>query len=48
MYRFHENDPALFKDGVRLTFRCGEKMGDEIFHNPPPTQHITYVWRYQW
>jgi len=47
-YRFHEDDPVFFQNGLRLTCRCGEKIGSKIFHDPPPTRYTTYVWLYQW
>jgi hypothetical protein len=47
-YRFHEDDPVFFHNGLRLTCRCGEKIGDKVFHDPPPTRYTTYVWLYQW
>ena len=47
-YRFHEDDPVFFQNGLRLTCRCGEKFGDKIFHDPPPARYTTYVWLYQW
>ncbi len=47
-YRFHEDDPVFFQNGLRLTNRCGEKLGDKIFHDPPKTRYTTYVWLYQW
>jgi hypothetical protein len=47
-YRFHEDDPVFFKHGLRLTCRCGEKIGDKVFHNPPPATYTTYTWLYQW
>ena len=47
-YRFHEDDPVFFQKGLRLTCRCGEKIGDKIFHDPPPARYTTYVWLYQW
>jgi hypothetical protein len=47
-YRFHEDDPVFFQNGLRLTCRCGEKIGDKIFHNPPPANYTTYTWLYQW
>ena len=34
-YRFHEDDPVFFHNGLRLTCRCGEKIGDKVFHDPP-------------
>ena len=47
-YRFHEDDPVFFQNGLRLTCRCGEKIGDYVFHDPPPARYTTYVWLYQW
>jgi len=47
-YRFHEDDPVFFHNGLRLTCRCGEKIGDKVFHNAPPTIYTTYVWLYEW
>jgi len=47
-YRFHEDDPVFFQKGLRLTGRCGEKIGGHIFHDAPPARYTTYVWLYQW
>ena len=47
-YRLHEDDPVFFQDGMRLTNRCGEKIGDKVFHDPPKTRYTTYTWVYQW
>ena len=47
-YRLHEDDPIFFQSGLKLTNRCGEKMGDKIFHDPPETRYTTYVWVYEW
>jgi hypothetical protein len=47
-YRLHEDDPVFFQDGFKLTNRCGEKMGDKVFHDPPETVYTTYTWIYQW
>ena len=47
-YRFHDEDPIFFKDSLRLTCRCGELLGDEKLHDPPPTAFTTYVWYYTW
>ncbi len=47
-YRFHEDDPVFFQNGLRLTCRCGEKFGDHVFHDPPAARYTTYVWLYQW
>ena len=47
-YRLHEDDPVFFQNGLRLTNRCGEKIGEKVFHDPPKTRYTTYVWLYQW
>ena len=47
-YRLHEDDPVFFQNGLRLTNRCGEKIGDKIFHDPPQTRYTTYTWIYEW
>jgi len=47
-YRFHDSDPVFFTDGFRLTNRCGEKIGDKVFHNPQPTTYTCYTWVYEW
>ena len=47
-YRFHEDDPVFFHDGLRLTCRCGEKVGDRVIGDPPPTRYTTYTWLYRW
>ena len=47
-YRLHEDDPVFFQDGMRLTNRCGEKIGDKVFHDPPKTRYTTYTWVYLW
>lgn len=47
-YRLHEDDPVFFQNGFKLTNRCGEKIGDKIFHDPPKTMYTTYVWTYEW
>ena len=52
-YRFHDDDPVFFQDGLRLTCRCGEtehgKTGDtKGYLNPPKTRYTTYTWVYQW
>jgi hypothetical protein len=48
-YRFHEDDPVFFQNGLRLTCRCGEKIGEHVFnYYPTATQYTTYVWLYQW
>ena len=47
-YRFHVDDPIFFQNGLRLTNRCGEKIGDKVFHDPPPTRYTVYTWVYEW
>jgi len=47
-YRLHEDDPVFFQNGLKLTNRCGEKIGDKIFHDPPETRYTAYVWVYEW
>lgn len=47
-YRFHEDDPVFFQNGLRLTCRCGETLNGETLPDPPETEYTTYVWLYQW
>jgi len=47
-YRFHEDDPVFFNNGLRLTNRIGEMVGNRVVGNPPRTTYTTYVWLYQW
>ena len=47
-YRLHEDDPVFFQNGMRLTNRCGEKIGEKIFHDPPKTNYTIYTWVYEW
>ncbi len=52
-YRFHDEDPVFFQDGLRLTCRCGETehglaREKEGYLNPPKTRYSTYTWVYQW
>ncbi len=47
-YRFHDDDPIFFRDGLRLTARCGEKVNGQVIGNPPKAGYTTYVWIYQW
>jgi len=47
-YRFHVDDPIFFQNGLRLTNRCGEQIGDKIFHDPPQTKYTVYTWVYEW
>lgn len=51
-YRFHDEDPLIFQNGLRLTNRCGETehgtMEGAAYLNPQKTRYTTYVWVYQW
>jgi hypothetical protein len=47
-YRFHDDDPIFFQNGLRLTCRCGEKAGTQVFGDPKPTTYTTYTWVYEW
>ncbi len=47
-YRFHDDDPLFFRDGLRLTCRCGEELNGAMLHDPLPTRFSTYTWVYQW
>jgi hypothetical protein len=47
-YRFHDEDPLFFEDGLRLTNKVGESIGDRIIGTPDRTRYTTYVWLYQW
>ena len=31
-YRFHDDDPVFFRDGLRLTLRCGEELAGRTTH----------------
>jgi len=47
-YRFHDEDPVVFKSGFRLTCRCGDQVNGKTVGNPPETRYTTYTWVYQW
>jgi len=47
-YRFHDEDPVVFKNRLRLTCRCGEQVNGKTIGNPPETRYTTYAWVYQW
>lgn len=47
-YRFHDDDPVVFQNGIKLTLRCGEKIGDRVFHDPGSATYSVYTWLYQW
>ncbi len=52
-YRFHDDDPIFFQNGLRLTCRCGETehgLANEskAYLNPQNTRYTTYTWVYEW
>ena len=47
-YRFHDDEPIFFKHGLRLTCRCGEQVGDQVYGDPHATTYTSYVWVYEW
>jgi hypothetical protein len=47
-YRFHEDDPIPFQDGLRLTWRNGEQLEGHRFGDPKETTLTSYVWAYEW
>ncbi len=47
-YRFHEDDPIPFRDGLRLGWRNGEELSGHRFGDPKPTTLTSYVWTYEW
>jgi len=52
-YRFHDDDPLFFQNGLRLTCRCGESdhgtLGDPVDNDiPTKTRYTTYAWIYRW
>lgn len=47
-YRFHDDDPVFYRDGLRLTLRCGEELEGRVFHKAPAATYTAYVWLYQW
>jgi hypothetical protein len=52
-YRFHDEDPIFFRNGLRLTCRCGETEHGQAeekkgYLNPPQTRYTVYTWVYQW
>lgn len=51
-YRFHDEDPIFYQNGLRLTCRCGETEHGAAeggaYLRPPKTRFTTYVWTYQW
>jgi hypothetical protein len=46
-YRFHEEDPVFFTDGMRLTLRNGEETERERWESTAAT-YTSYVWVYEW
>ncbi|MFN7997008.1 MAG: DUF2961 domain-containing protein [Bryobacteraceae bacterium] len=48
-YRFHERDPILFNNGLRLTLRDGEESDGNVYGcMPKDTDFTTYAWVYEW
>jgi len=47
-YRFHDDDPIFFQNGLKLTCRNGEKVDNKVVGDPQVTRYTTYVWLYQW
>ncbi len=52
-YRFHDDDPLFFEQGLRLTCRNGETehgtdQGNVAYKMPPRTTFTTYAWVYEW
>ena len=51
-YRFHEEDPILFKKGLRFVWRNGERAfwtkEDAPLANPGDTVISSYAWVYEW
>lgn len=51
-YRFHDEDPVIFQNGLRLTLRCGDTehgtTDGKPYLNPTKTRYTTYTWVYQW
>jgi hypothetical protein len=47
-YRFHDEDPVFFENGLRLTNRVGDEIRGQVVFEPAKTRYSTYVWLYQW
>jgi len=52
-YRIHDDDPVFFKEGMRLTCRCGETEHglveeDAPYLDPKKTIYTVYTWVYEW
>jgi hypothetical protein len=47
-YRFHEDDPIPFHEGLRLVWRNGEELAGHRFGDPKSTMLTSYVWAYEW
>jgi hypothetical protein len=47
-YRFHDDDPIPFQDGLRLVWRNGEELRGHRFGDPKPSTLTSYVWTYEW
>ena len=51
-YRFHDEDPVFFKNGLRLTCRNSETkdgaLEGKLYGKPQQVRYTTYAWVYQW
>jgi hypothetical protein len=47
-YRFHQDDPIPFQQGLRLVWRNGEELEGHRFGDPKATTFTSYVWAYEW
>jgi hypothetical protein len=51
-YRFHDEDPLFFKNGLRLTCRNGETkdgaLEGKLYGKLQKVRYTTYAWVYQW
>jgi len=47
-YRFHEDAPIPFQEGLRLVWRDGEQREGRTFGDPKATTLTSYVWTYEW
>jgi hypothetical protein len=49
-YRFHDEDPILFQNGLRLVWRNGEEKDGKVYGDAPPHQSrvTSYLWLYEW
>ena len=47
-YRFHDQDPIFFQNGLRLVWRNGEETNGKPLGSPQPSVMTSYVWTYEW